>query len=540
MSKAEGKQPEISRWLLLGLVVLAAALQASRLPFRWNAISLAYASYFKEYRHAVELGGWDAALTTFVGLHPPGYSLIFLAFMAVGVAPLTWHALSGLFSVAAIPCVWRAARCGWGQAGAATLAATAVLAVSPHRNAYGLEPNNYPMLVLVSALQLAAFAAWVRQEPTGGRPRRCDLAFGAATVLALYTHVLAITLPAAQLLTLLLLPEGRQRLRRFAAVQGLATLPCAILLPTILQGGGSEPMNNVVGLQGGLEAALLGFPFRYGSTLGTCCMALVFVAGAWGVLRSRSLVPLSWLLHAILATGLIVWMVSQGIAADHQFPYYLVVLPSGALVAGSVLRPSGEGSAVPRQLLALVLCVGLLLHVSALGLAYAQAQSQWKEAPTSHGLVALAVQEWTPGSSLILVDFPGADRGDDDKDVLDPAWAHLRFDRRVRFEPPDFQPFDGDGFFMSPWGQPVSTAEGRWLYTFTGFDPERIDAITQHGLSQGQRVIVALYNTTGAHGDLAKAEEWARSYPGLGRRATDQVLWVLEPPDSPPGSGDSR
>ena len=93
---------------------------------------------------------------------------------------------------------------------------------------------------------------------------------------------------------------------------------------------------------------------------------------------------------------------------------------------------------------------------------------------------------------------------------------------------------------MSPWGQPVSTTQDRWLYTFTGFDPERIDAITRHGLSQGQRVIVALYNTAGAHGDLARAEEWARGYPGLGRRATDQVLWVLEPPDGAPDSGDSR
>ena len=99
-----------------------------------------------------------------------------------------------------------------------------------------------------------------------------------------------------------------------------------------------------------------------------------------------------------------------------------------------------QGTTFEMLFWALVLCVGLLLHVSALGLAYAQAQSQWKEAPTSHGLVALAVQEWTPGSSLLLVDFPGADRGDDDKDVLDPAWAHLRFDQRVRFEPPDLQP----------------------------------------------------------------------------------------------------
>lgn len=534
-----------ARGILLGAVLVGAALQASRLPFRWGPIPVAYASYFKEYRHAIEVEGWHAALTTFVGLHPPAYSLVFLSMMALAVAPLAWLVTSGVFSVSSVAVVWAVAKRGWGAGvGAAAAGAAFVLAISPHRNAYGLEPNNYPMLVLTTSLQLLAFAAWVGRDggeaadvsgcgagiaaaARAGRLAR-DLALAAGTVLALYTHVLSITLPAAELLALL--PRrGRKLLPRFAVVQAIAALPCLPLLPAILEGGSSPPMNAPPGLAAAAAAVLLRFPTRYGSTAGTLLVAAALVLGAMEVLRGGDrrgprTIPLSWLIHATLTLLLVGWMVSAGIAADHQFPYYVAVLPSGALLAGSALVRPAFGTPLPRQFAALALVVGLLLHAGAAGLDFARARAAWLRAPIDRGMVALAVREWGPGSALLLVGFPSY--GDDDKDAIDPAWALVPMTRRVHFDHPGVgQLVTADPY----WGQPLRMGD-RWLYTFTQVDADRIGAIASHHLGRGQRVLLALYDTDGATDDVREAERWAAQAAGPGRRAPGQALWIVDPP----------
>jgi len=515
-----------SRWLLLGIVAAAVLLQLSRLPLRWNPIAIAYASYYKEYRHAIRVDGWDAAFTTFVGLHPPAYSLIFLALMALGVAPLVWLLLSGLFSVASVPAVWFTARRGWGPgAGLAAAAAAAVLAVSPHRNAYGLEVNNYPLLVGVTALQLLAFAIWVRRaEGAGRRPTVADLALAAATVLALYTHILSIALPAAQLAALGLTRSGRRRALRFGLTQGAAALPCLPLLPAILAGGQAPPINAAPGLAGAAEAVLLGFPTRYGSVWGTALVAVVLGFGALRILRAegeRDPVALSWLLHGALTLGLIGGMVATGVAAAHQFPYYLAAVPSGALVVGSAL--AGRDPSGLRRGLGAALVLGLTLHAGAATLEWAVARQARAAAPIDRGLVGLAIEEWRPGDALLLVGFPSY--GDDDKDALDPTWALLPMTWRVRFEHPGVEQLvTADPY----WGQPVLFG-GRWLYTFTEVHAERVDAIARHHLARGDRVLLALYDIEGSHGELIEAEDWAARMGRPGRRAPGQVLWVLEP-----------
>ncbi|MCP4872897.1 MAG: hypothetical protein GY898_29755 [Proteobacteria bacterium] len=510
--------------LLGALVVLAALLQLSRIPFRWNAISIAYASYFKEWLHVVDVGGPLAPVTTFVGLHPPAYSLLFWAMVSLGVAPLVWHLVSGLLSVAAVPVVWAAARRAWStEAGAAALVTAAVLAVSPHRNAYGLEVNNYPLLVLATSLQLWAFSAWAAD--TDGR-RRIDVAYAAATALALFTHVLAIALPASQLLALLLHPTGRARLKRFAGAQAAAAVPCLLLLPAILERTGAPPINDPAGLLAAIEAAAIGFPTRYGSGLGAAGVGAGLAFGLWRVLGTeegrRELAPISWVVHGGLVLGLIVWMVATGTAAAHQFPYYVAVLPTGALLVGAAAtaRPG-----LRRRLVLWAVALGLVLHAAGQGLAYAMAQTLWNASPVTHSLVDHAVDQWTEGSVLLLVQFPQF--GDDDKDFVDPAWAHLPMGDSCRFEHPGVpQLVTADPYA----GQPVLLG-GRWLYTFTQFVPERIDPIVRHHREAGVRVVIAMTETNYSPGEVASAERWASTYPGvLGTRVGDQVLWVVEPP----------
>jgi len=512
---------------LAAIVLVGALLQASRLPFRWNAISIAYASYFKEYLHTLEVEGPAAGFTTFVGLHPPAYSLLFVAMVSLGVAPLMWHLVSGLLSVAAVPAVFVAGRAGWRDAGpgagVAALAAAAVLAVSPHRNAYGLEPNNYPLLVLATGLQWAACSAGGAEGP--GRRRR-DVAYGAATVLALLTHVLALALPAAQLITLLLHPRGRERLKRFALVQGAAAVPCLALLPALIEGSGAPPINDAAGVGAALRAVVIGFPTRYASGFGAAAMGAALAFGAWRIVAGdagrRAIAPLGWVVHGGLVIGLIGWMVAMGIAADHQFPYYLAAVPSGALIVGSAVRP---GAGLLRSLAIGAVAVGLLAHVATQGLAYAAAAERWGDAATSRSLVAHAVAEWPVGGALLLVQFPQF--GDDDKDYVDPAWAHIPIDAACRFEHPGVpQLVTADPYA----GQPVLLG-GRWLYTFTQFDPERIDPIVRHHRDAGQRVVIAMTETEFSPGEVAAAERWVSTYPGLlGKRAPGQVMWVIDPP----------
>lgn len=524
------------RLLLGAIVVVAALLQISRLPFRWNAISIAYASYFKEYLHVLDVEGPTAALTTFVGLHPPAYSILFLGMVSLGVAPLVWHLVSGALSVAAVPAIWAAAR-RVGPVGAsstAALVAASVLAVSPHRNAYGLEVNNYPLLVLVTSLQLATFSGWVADRENR---RGLDAAYAAASALALFTHVLSIALPLSQLLALALVPEGRERLKRFVGAQAAAAVPCLLLLPSILDRTGAPPINEPAGLAVAVVAAAIDFPTRYGSTLGVAAIGLGLAVGVARVITGggegrRDLAPVAWLLHGGLVLALTVGMVASGTAAAHQFPYYVAVLPTGALLVGlSAMR--GPGPA--RQVALVAVGLGLFVHTGGQALAYAAAQQQWDEAGTTHSLVAHAVDQWPADGALLLVQFPQF--SDDDKDFVDAAWAHLPMADGCEFAHPGVpQLVTADPYA----GQPVLLG-GRWLYTFTQFTPDRIDPIVRHHRDAGQRVVIAMTETDYSPGEVAAAERWASTYPGvLGTRAPGQVLWVVDPPRRaravPPGA----
>jgi len=490
------------RWAPLGLLLAAAILQATRVPFRWNQITFAYAAYYREYVRIVELEGPVAALTTFVGAHPPGYSMLFAAMMAAAVPGGMWLAVSGAWSVSVVATAGRALR----EHPTAAVAAAAVLAVSPYRNAYGLEVNNYPMLVGVAGLQWWAFARW-----RAGPSRGSGAALAAATAAVVWTHALGVTLPVAQAAAMLVADRGR--LRVFLGWAAAAAAICLPLLVGVVASTESPPINDPPGAAGAARALVSLLPGRYGSAAATWMLAIAAAGGAFAGRGS----PLgrAAACHVVVGLGAIGALVATGAAADHQLPYYLVVLPASAMLVGFAAERWGAAR--------LVVAVALAGHLASLAGDVGAARAAMAGAPHTHELVRKAVDAWGPGDSLLLVQFPV--HGDDDKDVLDAAYSFIDRGTRVYFDDPEVPTqVPADPYF----GQPVRMGD-RWLYTFATFDPERFDLIHDTVLARGERLVVVHYDTAQQPQDGERIAFWAR---GKGRRPdrdVNEALWVFLP-----------
>ena len=520
---------------LAGVTLFAAVLQLVRLPFRWSAITVAYASYFKEYQHNIEVEGWTAAFTTFVGLHPPLYSLIFHASESAELPPLAWLLTSALFSIAAVPLLSFAGRALIPDGRSLALLAGLCLAVSPQRNAYGLEVNNYPLLMMMSSLQLLAFSRFAERLETQQLRSQDAALWAGATAGLLWTHVLGVALPASQTIILISTSLGRRGLKlALPWLLGSAAL-CTPLLPSIFAGADAPPINQAVGLPGASASLLGGFPGRYGSELGAALLMGLGVMGGLKLWSTGGTAARAAVVHVVLLSGLILGMVATGIAAAHQFPYYLALLPTCCLLLAGALLPEKERSfEIPTLarggLLHAALGLALLLHLGVQLRDASAAQKVWSGAPTDRALMALAIESWTPGSTLVLIDFP--DWSDDDKDVVDPTWALIPWSEPVDFGQPGVPTLvTADPY----WGQPIRVGGNRWLYTFVGWpqadgELDRIDQIADHVLRNGNRFILAVDHTSQAPGDFARAETWAMRRGELGRSAPNQALWVLDPP----------
>jgi len=531
---------------------LAIVLQACRLPFRWNQITFAYGAYYGEYLWSVELRGWATAFTTFVGIHPPAYSLLAAALIKLGASPALWHGISGLFSVAAVPTMGAAMARGLGvplvsrssvAVGGTVVAGTFLMASSPHRNAYGLEVNNYPLLVLVTCLQMLAFAWFAgpvgREKQPGGSAspqRKHTVLLTLATALCLWTHALAAALPLAQGLSLAAVGSRRQRLAFVGALGGVFVL-CLPLLPAVLGAAGGDPINLEAGWGAALRGLLVTLPGRYGEAVLAWGVIILVGLGLRRILRlppERRLVPLSWAMHAGVGGLLVLCLSAAGIASPWQFPYYLAPLPSLLAVAACALLPevqSSKGSQSAQPQTTTFLVTALLVT----GLVAIQTDEQlWEnrdahrlrsQAADSYGLVAEGIEAWRPGDSLLLVQFPQF--LDDDKDAIDPIYSLLPLWTGFQYVDPRIEgllPYDPN------WGQPVRFSDGRWLYTLTSADPERLETITRHVLHSGKRVIVAAYSTDHSPQDSERLTEWAQGVSPIGRKGPDHMLWIFDPP----------
>jgi len=482
--------------------LLAAALTATRLPYRWNQVALAYAAYYREYFHTIDVHGLPGLLS-FVGMHPPAYSLLFLGMTEAGASPTTWLLVSGLCSVTAVAAVALTALRAGLEPGVAASAAC-VLAVSPHRLAYALEPNNYPLLLAVIGVQALVFADFVRGSRRG-------ILLALVTALGLWTHALFVVVPLAQAAALV---RDTRRKTGWVAL-GAAVLMCGPLVPAVLSGMGSTVNPGGLGLAA--QAMLLDFPARYGSAGAGWVVAVMTIAGATVAIRGPDVIARSWALQLLGSGVLIAAMLVRGTAAAHQFPYYLVLLVPSALLVGRALG-------VPRLALAgplLLLSVGASLQWSLTEAA--RGREVWRTAAVTRPMVARAVGSWDAGAALILLGMPAG--GDDDKDVIDPAYALVPRTLPVSHTAPHFPRMVAADPY---WGQPYGYPEQRWLYTFTNFASDRFQAILRFHRGAGSRVLVVVYDTERAPEEAQSVRSWAETQGARTLRGPDAMLFVFE------------
>lgn len=352
--------------------MLAAAfvLRALRVVTRWHEDAWLYAAYPSDTVDALARGQLP---TAFTGLHPPAWPLLHALSELLLPVPLLWLSSSALLSLGAVVLLARR-----------SVLSAAVLATAPVAVHYAAEVNQYALLTFALA------GLWSRPPPRD--TAHIDLRLVAWGALAGWTHILGAI---AALLALVTLPH-RSRLRT-TALLALALSPLAV---------------------GVFTAAAQSSTFSQ-PPLRPTLIAQDWLArfGVGGLLLTALLLRPARDEHTTAVVGsslFIVIFIALGVAAPHQFPYWLVPLPALALLASSARWPH--------------VLVGLCVLQAAWQLAFDSMRVQAILADLSRAdrAVDVALSElsepWTcsgaptpscSGDALVLLRPPG--RNDDDK-----------------------------------------------------------------------------------------------------------------------------
>ena len=431
--------------LLIGVLLLAAALRAARVFQRWDEIAIAYAAYQEPWVDALRAGDVHGMVGTFVGLHPPAYSALYGLLDVAWGAPLGWLVLSAALSWGAVALVARV-----GGIGPALF-----VAADPLQLAYAAEVNNYPLLVFAAALcvhehdRVQRGGSWVGLALAG--------------VLAGWTHLLGGVLAGLLVLTL---TADRGAVWRCLGVMAVGTSPVVV---------------RALGLAGGDDTY-----GQAGLDVGTIWTGLVTKASYWWLVAYLvAAIPLCrWRLSAVLAAmvGVILGMMALGVAASHQQPYWVVLAPLAALA--------------PRREFALGM--GLL----GLGLAWSstiQPARHLKSTLDRPRAIDAALTATQDGDALWLL--APALMPDDDKTMdADVLW---RFDVLARTSPwrgPGGRAFE---FTDYRYGQPrvmeIAGMGQRIVHTTTSLEPAVVDQVIGWHHQAGRRIVFVLYDHSPAN-----------------------------------------
>jgi len=280
-----------SRWrtpALASVLAVAAGLRALRVIARWHEDAWLYAAYPSDTVDALALRTLPA---TFTGLHPPAWPLLHALTELLLPVPLVWLLTSAMLSTAAVALLARR-----------SLAAALVLATAPVAVHYAAEVNQYALLTFALA------GLWTRKGP---RSDTVDLGLIAWGALAGWTHILGAV---AAVLALSNVP--RSALWRTSLGLGLALLPLCIGVMAAV----TEPSTFS---QPPLQLTLIAQDWSARFGLG----GLLLVALLLRPRRDEATVAV------IGTTAVIGIFIISGVAAPHQFPYWLVPLPALALLA---------------------------------------------------------------------------------------------------------------------------------------------------------------------------------------------------------------
>lgn len=454
------------RWLV-AIVGVAFLLRLVQALLRWDEIALAYAAYQEPFVMTAQEGDLLGMLSTYYGLHPPFYSLLFWAMNGLWGAPAAWLLFSASVSAAA---VW------WvGLLGGA--AAAALLAVDPLQIAYSGEVNNYPLLVLLVSMMF-----WFSERAARGRGIRGLVVVG---ILAGWTHLLGVAVFGICLARVF--HRDRQAALRAAGASGLGLLPVAWQVWGLAGSGGTYG-------QEGLDWSLVGSGLR--EKVGAWWLILVPAAVAsW---RGRRV--LGWQTAAIVVT--ILGLIAVGVAAPHQQPYWLVLGPPVALLVASLRGP------VPW----LIACFGLFTVSPELG----TRMDKLREDLSRDRAIDRALAKAERSDAIWLV-APALEPDDDKRATSDVLWRFSPFTAAPSWRGP------GDSFdFADPrYGQPrmlggrvvhtsvdvvQGTIEEGCQRTFEEADAFR-ESVGWH-LEEGRHVWVVLYNHAPACG-MPEGLRWA-------------------------------
>jgi len=442
--------------LALLLLAVAGALRAGRALLRWEEVSIAYAAYQAPLVNA--WGDPGLMLDSWVGPHPPLYGLFHAAIEHVAPIPVLFLGFSALCSWLAVLFVWRAARLLGGEL--AGLGALALAAGAPVALHYTAELNNYPLLL---ALVAALVWAWARyRQGVGGW-----LTVALIGVAAGWTHLLGGVVAGLVVLAVL----ARHRPDGFKALALLAVGCSPVVLGALALAGSSDTFGQP---ELHLDLSLRDWRERFGWL---CVPAAVLALPA---LRRIPALGLAWL----GLVGAIVGMVALGVAAPHQFPYWSLLMPMGAVLAGvAVSRLPGWWVGVAAlALLQLWLAGRAVEH---------DLRHCWRDLHRPRAIDA-ALDRALPGDGLWLVS--PALQPDDDKRAISPSVWRLR----PWLPMPMVEPFPME-YTDYRYGQP-RLYQGITVYSFTDFWPDRMDAILRHHTEQGQTVWIALYDHGPAQG----------------------------------------
>jgi hypothetical protein len=310
---------------LMLLLIVAAVVRWGRLPVAWDYWAIDYVAY--PYPFRLDLGDGGFPWTRLVGLHPGQHALASAGLLALGGTVRELLLLSVGLSLAAMTAGALLLRRAAGPA--AGLAFATLFALSPYQVHYGLELNNYPLLLAGAAATTALFAAsW---PPEAGRGVLAALCV-AATV-ALHGHLVALPLVAALGLLALL---GR-RWRVLATLALSAALSAPVLLAIARMRGAATTFHNEqlppLELAGRLLRTLVE---RFGpepALVGLAAAGLIGAAFALRDPRSRALAGVLALLGAIGA-GSVLYGMARGAAFVDQTPYWVHVSWCGLALVG--------------------------------------------------------------------------------------------------------------------------------------------------------------------------------------------------------------